>query len=73
VGIFLGLPAGNYLAKYFFTFFTSDLFVMDTVTYSATYVLGAAIIFTVLLVSSIPGLRYVRSLNLAKVVKEQAR
>jgi len=73
VGIFLGLPAGNYLAQYFFTFFVSDLFVLDTVTYSATYVLGGAIIFTVLLVSSIPGLRYVRNLNLAKVVKEQAR
>jgi len=73
VGIFLGLPAGNYLAKYFFTLFTSDLFVLDTVTYSATYVSGAATIFTVLLVSSIPGLRYVRNLNLAKVVKEQAR
>lgn len=72
-GILLGLPAGNYLARYFLTFFSSDLFVLDTVTYPSTYILGTAIIFAVLLVSSVPPLRNVRNLKLAKVVKEQSR
>lgn len=73
IGILVGLPAGNYLARYFLTFFSSDLFVLDTVTYTSTYILGAVVIFLVLLVSSVPALRYVRNIKLAKVVKEQAR
>jgi len=70
-GIVLGLPLGNFLAKFFFSFFTSDLFTFDAVTYLSTYLLGIIVIFTVLLFSGIPGLRYVKRLNLAKVVKEQ--
>jgi len=73
VGVLLGLPMGNYLAKYFFSFFSSDLFVMEVVTYASTYALGMIVIFTVLLVSSVPGLRHVKNLNLAKMVKEQSR
>lgn len=73
VGILLGLPVGNYLARYFFTFFSSDLFVLETVTYASTYVLAVAVIFTVLIVSSVPSLRNVRNLKLAKVVTEQSR
>lgn len=72
-GILLGLPAGNYLARYFLTFFSSDLFVLDTVTYASTYILGTIIILAVMLISSIPSLRHVRNLKLAKIVKEQSR
>jgi putative ABC transport system permease protein len=72
IGIVLGLPLGNYLAKFFFSFFTSDLFYFEAVTYLSTYLLGIVVILTVILVSEIPWLRYAGRLNLAKVVKEQA-
>ena len=72
IGIIIGLFAGNFLAKYFFTFFTSDLFVVEAVTYPSTYILGIAVIFGVLLISSVPALRYISRLNLARAVKEQA-
>ena len=71
-GIVLGLPLGNYLAKFFFSFFTSDLFYFEAVTYASTYLLGIIVILAVILVSEIPWLRYAGRLNLAKVVKEQA-
>src|SRR3972149_2076246 len=72
IGIIIGLFAGNFLAKYFFSFFTSDLFVVEAVTYLSTYILGIVVIFVILLISSIPALRYVSRLNLARTVKEQA-
>jgi len=72
IGIAIGLFLGNYLAKYFFSFFTSDLFVVEAVTYLSTYILGIVVIFVILLISSIPALRYVSRLNLARTVKEQA-
>ncbi len=72
VGIAVGLFAGNFLAKYFFGFFTSDLFVIEAVTYFSTYIFSTAVILAVLLISSIPGLRYISRLKLAKKVKEQS-
>src|SRR3990170_1863068 len=72
VGIVLGLPLGNYLAKFFFSFFTSDLFYFEAVTYVSTYLLGIIVILAVIFVSEIPWLRHAGRLNLARVVKEQA-
>jgi putative ABC transport system permease protein len=73
VGVAIGLPAGHYLAGYFFSFFTSELFEFEAVTYASTYVLAVVTVFVIILVSSVPALIQIKRLNLAKVVKEQVR
>ncbi len=71
MGIVIGILLGYYLSIYFIGIYQSDLFSMDTVIYNRTYALTIVSILIVLLLSQIPGIRYVNRLDLAKVTKER--
>lgn len=73
IGIPLGLVVGHWVAAGFMAGFSSDLFQFDLEVRPSTYVLIAAAILAVTLLSQWPGLRAVRRLDIAAVVRERAQ
>ncbi len=70
IGIALGIPVGYITAKLFFESFQSEMYYMPFVIYGRTYVLTAIATFLTLLVSLLPGIRYVARMEIEKVTKE---
>ncbi|HXH62348.1 MAG TPA: ABC transporter permease, partial [Fimbriimonadaceae bacterium] len=76
IGTIIGLPFGRWFFERFWaaaqTEEQMDLFSMQTHVFASTYVLAAVLIFIVVLLSQIPGLRMLGRLDLAKATKERA-
>ncbi len=72
LGIGPGLLVGYELARVFMAQFSSDQFSFDLQMRGSTLVLAAAAILLVALLSQLPGLRAVRRLDIARVVRERA-
>ena len=72
IGIPLGLVVGHWVAAGFMAGFSSDLFQFDLHVYPTTPVFIAVAILAVTLISQWPGLRAVRRLDIAEVVRERA-
>lgn len=73
IGIPIGLVAGYWVAAGFMSSFSSDLFQFDLMMRTSTYVLIALAILAVALISQWPGLRAVRRLDIATVVRERSQ
>jgi putative ABC transport system permease protein len=72
LGIVPGLVAGYLAAAAFMASFSSDQFSFALEMRTSTLILSAVAIFAVALLSQIPGLRAVRRLDIAEVVRERA-
>jgi putative ABC transport system permease protein len=71
-GIPLGLVAGYYMSKAALSTFSSDLFTFDLYVRPSTFVFASLAIIVVALLSQGPGLRAIRRIDIAKVVKERS-
>ena len=73
IGIPIGLVVGRWVAAAFMSGFSSDLFQFDLQVKTSTYVFIALAILAVTLISQWPGLRAVRRLDIAGIVRERAQ
>ena len=73
IGIPIGLVVGYWVAAGFMASFSSDLFQFDLMMRTSTYVLTGLAILAVALISQWPGLRAVRRLDIATVVRERSQ
>jgi putative ABC transport system permease protein len=73
IGIPIGLLVGYWVSAAFMQGFSSDLFQFDLQVHPTTYVFIAVAILAVTLISQWPGLRAVRRLDIAEVVRERAQ
>jgi putative ABC transport system permease protein len=73
IGIPIGLLVGYWVSAAFMRGFSSDLFRFDLQVHPRTYVFIALAILAVTLLSQWPGLRAVRRLDIAEVVRERAQ
>ncbi|MDY6835993.1 MAG: FtsX-like permease family protein [Chloroflexota bacterium] len=71
-GLVPGAVLGYAVAVQMFSLFQSDMISFGLVIYPRTYVLTAAVIMAIMLISQLPSIRQAGRLNLAQVVKEQA-
>jgi putative ABC transport system permease protein len=71
-GIPLGLVIGYFVSKAAMSTFSSDMFTFPLFIRTSTFVWTAAAIVVVALVSQWPGLRALRRLEIAKIVKERS-
>jgi putative ABC transport system permease protein len=72
IGIVPGLLIGYELARVFMGQFSYDWFSFEVQARSSTFVLSAAAILVVALLSQLPGLRAVKRLDVASVVRERS-
>ena len=72
IGIGPGLLVGYELARLFMGQFSNDQFDFDLQIRASTFILSALAILVVALLSQLPGLRAVRRLDVAEVVRERA-
>jgi putative ABC transport system permease protein len=72
LGIAPGLIAGYVVADLFLASFSSDQFSFDLEMRTSTLVLSSVAIVVVALLSQIPGLRAVRRMDVAEIVRERA-
>ncbi len=70
VGTLLGLPIGQYLADKFVKMYASETFHMQTHILPKTYTWTIVGILSAVLLSQIPGIRYLSRLDLARATKE---
>jgi len=70
VGILLGVPAGYWLAHVFVGAYESESFNMQTVIFLRTYLITILSIFATVVLAQIPGIRYIRKIELAKATKD---
>ena len=73
IGIPIGLVVGYWVAAAFMAGFSSDLFQFDLQVRTSTYLFIALAVLVVTLVSQWPGLRAVRRIDIAGVVRERAQ
>jgi putative ABC transport system permease protein len=72
LGIAPGLVLGYLMAKLFMEQFQTDWFSFELEMYPSTFVFAALAILAVALLSQLPGLRAVKRLDIAEVVRERA-
>lgn len=70
MGTIIGLPIGNWMADKFVKMYASESFHMQTHILPKTYVWTIAGILAAVLISQLPGIRYLSRLDLAKATKE---
>ena len=70
VGTMVGVPFGRWLAGYFVRLYESEMFHMQAVVFPRTYLWTVLGILLTVLVSQIPGIRYLSKLDLASATKE---
>ena len=70
IGIAAGMPLGYMTARLFFESFQSEMYYMPFIIYGRTYILTAIATFLTLLLSLLPGIRYVARMEIEKVTKE---
>jgi len=71
-GLIPGVIMGYLLTVYFFSLFQGDMFTMDVVIYTRSYVLAAIAVILIMLISQIPSIRSLGKIDLASATKEQA-
>lgn len=70
MGTIIGVPFSYVVAYGFMLAFSSDLFQIPFVIYPRTYVITIILVFVILTLSILPGLRYISRMNIEKVTKE---
>lgn len=70
VGIFIGLPLGSLIARFFVQAYESESMSLQTVIFPRTYwVTAFGILFTVIIAQK-PGIQYIRQIEIAKATKD---
>lgn len=69
-GIIIGLPFGTWLAGQFVQMYDSEAFHMQTVIFARTYWMAVLGILATVLIFQLPGLRYIRGIELARATKD---
>ena len=69
-GIVVGIPLGTWLAGRFVHLYDSESFHMQTVIYSRTYLLAVVGILLTVLLAQVPGMRYIRRIELTRATKD---
>jgi putative ABC transport system permease protein len=69
-GMIVGLPVGSWLADRFVHLYESESFSMQTAIFARTYWLTAVGILAAVLLAQLPGLRYIRGIELARATKD---
>ena len=70
VGLLVGLPFGTWLADRFVQAYESESFSMQTVIFPQTYLITVVGILLTVALAQIPGIRYIRGIELAKATKD---
>lgn len=70
IGIAMGVSLGYMTAKLFFESFQSEMYYMPFIIFGRTYIFTALATFVILLLSLLPGIRYVARMEIEKVTKE---
>lgn len=70
VGILLGVPLGYWLAHLFVQAYESESFNMRTVIFTRTYLITILSILATVVLAQLPGIRYIRGIELAKATKD---
>ena len=70
IGTAIGIPVGYFIAYIYLLSFSGELFQIPFVIYGRTYILTVFLIFVILSLSVLPGLRYISRMNIEKVTKE---
>jgi putative ABC transport system permease protein len=70
IGILVGLPLAYGLARFYFFSFESELYNLPVVIYSRTYVITVVLVLLVLMISLIPGMRYIKRMEIDRITKE---
>ncbi|HID43531.1 MAG TPA: FtsX-like permease family protein [Archaeoglobaceae archaeon] len=70
IGTIIGVPISYFVAYFYLLSFSGELFQIPFVIYGRTYLLTVFLIFVILTVSILPGLRYISKMDIEKVTKE---
>lgn len=70
IGLLVGLPFGTWLANRFVQAYQSESFSLQTVIYPLTYLITVVGILLTVALAQIPGIRYIRNIELAKATKD---
>jgi len=70
MGTIIGVPLSYIVAYGFMLAFSSDLFQIPFIIYTRTYIITIILVFVILTLSILPGLRYISKMNIEKVTKE---
>ncbi|MHB9035650.1 MAG: ABC transporter permease [Armatimonadota bacterium] len=69
-GVIIGLPFGTWLGGKFVHLYDSESFSMQAVIFPRTYAITVVGILVTVLLAQIPGLRYIRKIELARATKD---
>ncbi|MCE5322683.1 ABC transporter permease [bacterium] len=69
-GVIVGLPFGTWLAGVFVHMYDSESFSLQMVIFTRTYVIAVLCILITVLIAQVPGLRYIRKIELARATKD---
>jgi putative ABC transport system permease protein len=70
IGLIVGLPLAYLSAYGFYTSLQSELYYLPMVIYPRTYAVTVILIFAVLILTLIPGIRFIGKMEISKVTKE---
>jgi putative ABC transport system permease protein len=70
IGIPVGLPLAYGLAVLYFLSFESELYYLPVIIYPRTYIITIILVLFVLMVSLIPGIRYIKRMEIDRITKE---
>ncbi|MHB0998135.1 MAG: ABC transporter permease [Armatimonadota bacterium] len=70
VGIIIGIPFGTWLSGRFVQAYETESFSMQTVIFTHTYMITVFGILLTVALAQIPGIRYIRSIELPKATKD---
>ncbi|MHB0937446.1 MAG: FtsX-like permease family protein [Armatimonadota bacterium] len=70
VGILAGVPLGFWLAHLFVQAYESESFNMQTVIFPRTYLITILSILATVILAQLPGIRYIRGIELTKATKD---
>ena len=69
-GMVVGIPFGTWLAARFVQMYESESFNMQAVIYPRSYCFAVVGILLTVLVAQLPGIRYIRRIELARATKD---
>lgn len=70
LGIIIGLPAGYHIANYFMAQTSTEMMSMVATIYPRSYIIAAMCALIILLVSQLPAIKRVTTMNLSTVTKD---
>ncbi|MHB9024612.1 MAG: ABC transporter permease [Armatimonadota bacterium] len=70
LGIVIGLPLGTWLSQVFVQAYESESFNMAAVIFPRTYLITVISVLATVLLAQLPGIRYIRKIELAKATKD---